>query len=65
MIIKQVSGQPFTYLVTEGESQYGTIDEYHKADGTIVYTAVRFIGGFHMELESKSFTVALNFIHST
>ena len=48
MIIKQVSDQPFTYLVTEGDKQYGTIDEYHKADGTIVYTAVRFIGGYPM-----------------
>ena len=69
MIIKQVSDQPYTYLVTEGDTQYGTIDEFHQKNGIIYYRTLRSVGGDYIAFESKSFTAALEFfrqaIHST
>ena len=72
MMIKQVSDQPFTYIVSDGDMQFGTIDEFHQPNGAVVYRALKmknYSGGYFEEVETKSFAAALEFlrpaVHST
>ena len=70
MRIRQVPEQPHTYIVENDYGrQLGTVDEFHKKDGSVYYVAIRFTGpGVGMPMfEQKTFsgfTAALQFIET-
>ena len=65
MQIHQIESQPHTYIVEDdNHRQLGTVDEFHKNNGTVYYVAIRFDKGTFEQKEFPGFTAALEFVGS-
>ena len=59
MQIRQVTDQPYTYIVENDGKQLGTVDEFHRNE-KVSYIATRFDGrGMFEQKDFTGFTAAL------